>query len=208
MTDVWELVRAEREALIDDLAGLTDEQWETPSWCGGWTVHDVAAHLVDNARTTRVGIVVAMVRARFDFDRQNDQGVAREKGATPAATLQRLRDVAGRKTTPPAPLDSRLVEEVVHGEDVRRPLGVVRAYPSETVARALAYTVKTSVAVGGGKQRAAGLTLRATDADFVTGDGPEVSGPLVSLLMVASGRAQALEDLTGPGLERLTAALG
>ena len=123
MTDVWELVRAEREALIDDLAGLTDEQWETPSWCGGWTVHDVAAHLVDNARTTRVGIVVAMVRARFDFDRQNDQGVAREKGATPADTLQRLRDVAGRKTTPPAPLDSRLVEEVVHGEDVRRPLG-------------------------------------------------------------------------------------
>ena len=62
--------------------------------------------------------------------------------------------------------------------------------------------------MGGGKQRAAGLTLRATDADFVTGDGPEVSGPLVSLLMVASGRAQALEDLTGPGLERPTAALG
>jgi len=36
MTDVWELVRREREALVEDLAGLTDVQWELPSWCGGW----------------------------------------------------------------------------------------------------------------------------------------------------------------------------
>lgn len=99
MTDVWELVHRERRARIDDLDGLTPEQWQLPSLCGGWTVHDVAAHLVDNARTTRLGIVVAMARARFDFDRQNDNGVAREKGATPAGTLDRLRAVAGRRTT-------------------------------------------------------------------------------------------------------------
>ncbi|SEB80699.1 TIGR03083 family protein [Nocardioides exalbidus] len=203
MTDVWELVRAEREALADDLAGLTDEQWEAPSWCGGWTVHDVAAHLVDNARTTRIGIVLAMARARFDFDRQNDQGVARWKGATPAETLGRLREVVGRTTTPPAPLDSRLVEEVVHGEDVRRPLGLVRDYPSETVERALAHQLRTSVGLGGGKQRVAGLRLVATDADLSYGDGVEVSGPLVSLLMVVSGRGQALGDLSGPGIGRL-----
>lgn len=136
MAHVWELVHQVRSALVDDLTGLSDERWETPSLCSGWTVHDVAAHLVDNARTTRIGIVVAMVRARFDFDRQNDQGVAREKGATPAETLDRLREVAGRTSTPPAPLDSRLVEEVVHGEDIRRPLGLVRDYPDETVTRA------------------------------------------------------------------------
>lgn len=207
MTDVWELVRREREALIDDLAGLTDDQWETPSLCGGWTVHHVAAHLVDNAKTTRVGIVVAMVRARFDFDRQNDQGVAREKGATPAETLDRLRAAAGRTSTPPAPLDSRLVEEVAHGEDVRRPLGLVRDYPLEAVERALRHQVRTSVALGGGKQHVAGLQLRATDADLTIGEGPEVAGPTLSLLLVASGRAVALDDLTGPGVERLRAAL-
>jgi uncharacterized protein (TIGR03083 family) len=207
MTDVWELVRREREALVEDLAGLTDAQWELPSLCGGWTVHDVAAHLVDNARTTRLGIVVAMVRARFDFDRQNDAGVAREKGATPAETLERLRAVVGRRTTPPAPLDSRLVEEVVHGDDVRRPLGVHRDYPTETVERALAHQLRTSVGLGGGKQRAAGLRLVATDADWSHGEGPEVRGPLVSLLMVVSGRAEPLDDLTGPGLDQLTAVL-
>ena len=207
MTDVWELVRREREALVEDLAGLTDEQWELPSLCGGWTVHDVAAHLVDNARTTRLGIVAAMVRARFDFDRQNDAGVAREKGATPAETLDRLRAVVGRRTAPPAPLDSRLVEEVVHGEDVRRPLGVRRDYPTETVERALAHQLRTSVGLGGGKQRAAGLRLVATDVDWSHGEGAEVSGPLVSLLMAVSGRGEVLDDLTGPGLTRLEGAL-
>ena len=207
MTDVWELVHRERRALIDDLAGLTPDQWDVPSLCEGWTVHDVAAHLVDNARTTRLGIVVAMVRARFDFDRQNDAGVAREKGPTPADTLDRLRAVAGRRTTPPAPLDSRLVEEVVHGEDVRRPLGIRRAYPAETVVRALAYQARTPVAVGGGKQRIAGLRIAADDADVVIGDGLDVSGPALSLLMVVSGRGEALGDLTGPGLDRLEGAL-
>jgi len=207
MTDVWELVHQERGSLGDDLADLTDDQWELPSLCGGWTVHDVAAHLVDNAMTTRVGIVLAMVRARFDFDRQNDQGVAREKGATPAETLDRLREVAGRTSTPPAPLDSRLVEEVVHGEDVRRPLGLVRDYPPEAVERALRHQVKTSVALGGGKQYVAGLRLRATDTDLTIGDGAEVAGPAVSLLMVAAGRTSAIHDLTGPGVPQLEAAL-
>ncbi|WP_374457064.1 maleylpyruvate isomerase family mycothiol-dependent enzyme [Nocardioides sp.] len=207
MADVWDLVHAERDALVDDLAGLADEQWETPSLCAGWTVHDVAAHLVDNARTTRWGIVVAMTRARFDFDRQNDAGVARHKGATPAETLQRLREVAGRRTTPPAPLDSRLVEEVVHGEDVRRPLGLVRAYPQEAVLRALTHQLRTSVGLGGGKQHAAGLRLVATDAQLAYGDGAEVRGPLVSILLAVSGRHQALADLDGPGATRLTQVL-
>lgn len=203
MTDVWELVQQERVSLVDDLADLTEEQWETPSLCSGWTVHDVAAHLVDNARTTRWGIVVAMARARFDFDRQNDQGVARHKGVTPAETLARLREVTGRRTTPPAPLDSRLVEEVAHGEDIRRPLGIVRAYPEESVLRALTHQLRTSVSLGGGKQRAAGLRLVATDAQLAYGAGAEVRGPLVSLLLAVSGREAALDDLDGSGATRL-----
>ena len=203
MSDVWDLVAAERRALVADLAGLSDDQWETPSLCGGWTVHDVAAHLVDNARTTRVGIVLAMVRARFDFDRQNAAGVARERGAAPAETVERLRAVVDRRTTPPAPLDSRLVEEVVHGEDVRRPLGLVRDYPREAVERALAHQLRTSVALGGGKQHVAGLRLRATDTGAVHGEGDEVSGPLLALLLVSAGRRAGLDDLDGPGLPRL-----
>jgi hypothetical protein len=42
---------------------------------------------------------------------------------TSLPTLERLRQVASRTSTPPAPLDIRIVEEVVHGEDIRRALG-------------------------------------------------------------------------------------
>ena len=105
--------------------------------------------------------------------------------------------------TPPAPLDSRLVEEVVHGEDIRRPLGIAHTYAPEAVVRALRYQAKTSVAVGGGKQRVAGVRLRATDADVVIGEGPEVTGSALSLLLVVSGRSDAVADLDGPGVAKL-----
>ncbi len=94
MEDLWRMVHAERAALINDLKDLDDEQWEQPSLCGEWTVHDVVAHLVDTARTTRIGFVVGLARARFDFDRQNANGVLRERGDSPQETLERLGQVA------------------------------------------------------------------------------------------------------------------
>ncbi|WP_185035780.1 maleylpyruvate isomerase family mycothiol-dependent enzyme [Streptomyces candidus] len=196
------MVHAERAALIEDLAKLDAEQWRTPSLCAGWTVHDVAAHLVDTARATRLGFVAAMVRARFDFDRQNARGVARERAGSPRETWERLREVAPRTSTPPAPLDTRLVEEVVHGEDIRRPLGITRAYPAEAVVRALRLQARTPASFGGAKERVARLRLVATDADLTIGespDGPEVRGSALALLLAVSGRPLPPDALTGPG---------
>jgi len=205
MTDVWPLVHAERHALIRDLEGLRDQQWLAPSLCEGWTVHDVAAHLVGNASPVSIpGLVIAIVRARFSFDRMNAQDAARERGDGPAYTLRRLREVADLTEAPPfVPLDVRLVEEVVHGEDVRRPLGLQHDYPVEAVVPALEHQVRTKVSIGGGRERVAGVRLQATDADVVIGDGPEVTGPLVSLLLAVSGRSAARADLAGPGLPLL-----
>ncbi|PKH42220.1 TIGR03083 family protein [Nocardioides alpinus] len=202
MTDVWPLVHVERHALIADLEGLTDQQWCTPSLCDGWTVHDVAAHLVGNAGPMTIpGLVLAMARARFDFDRMNQADAARELGDGPAYTLRRLREVADNTDAPPfVPLVVRLVEEVVHGEDVRRPLGIAHDYPLAAVVPALEHQVRTTASIGGGRERAAGVRLRATDADVSIGEGPEVSGPAVSLLLAVSGRSEARADLAGPGL--------
>ncbi|AKT50662.1 maleylpyruvate isomerase family mycothiol-dependent enzyme [Arsenicicoccus sp. oral taxon 190] len=188
MTDTWTLVHAERHALIDDLATLDDEQWESDSLAAGWTVHDVAAHLVDNAMATPLGLVVAMARARFDFDRQNANGVAAHKGATPAQTLARLRQVADRTSGPPVALASRLVEEIAHGEDIRRPLGIVRAYPAEAVCAAVEHQVRTPEALGGAKKLAGRVRLVADDADLAVGSGPEVRAPALELLMLTTGR--------------------
>lgn len=203
MTDAWELVHAERAALAADLEALTDEQWRTPSLCAGWDVHDVAAHLVDNALATPVGVVWAMARARGNFDRQNQQGMERQRGATPRETLSRLREVAPRRSGPPAPVDSRLVEEVLHGEDIRRPLGIWHDYSAEGVERALRYQARVSEGLGGARQRAGRVTLHATDLDVTIGDGPQVRGSALNLLMAISGRDVALEDLEGPGVDLL-----
>ncbi|MFI8004866.1 maleylpyruvate isomerase family mycothiol-dependent enzyme [Streptomyces sp. NPDC086010] len=201
--DVWDLVHAERAALIEDLAGLDDDRWREHSLCEGWTVHDVAAHLVDTARTTRLGFVVALARARFDFDRQNALGVERERGDTPEETLRRLRRAAPRTSAPPAPLVSRLVEEIVHGEDIRRPLGLTRAYPQRAVEAALRLQTRTPASFGGAKELVDRVRLTATDADLAIGTGPEAVGPALGLLLAVSGRRVALDDLAGSGVEAL-----
>lgn len=199
-SDVWPLVHAERAALIADLTHVDVARWDRPSLCDGWTVHDVVAHLVDVARTTRLGFVVDMARARFDFDRQNTRGIERARGASPRETLQRLRDAAARTSTPPAPLDTRIVEEVVHGEDIRRPLGIFHSYSEEAVVRSLRQQVRTSTTFGGAKELVAGVRLTATDVDLTIGDGPDVSGSALALLMTVSGRRVALDELDGPGV--------
>lgn len=203
MNNVWPLVHAERTALLDDLADLTDAQWDHASLCAGWSVRDVAAHLVNNAKATRLGTVRDMVWSRFDFDRQSARGVERERGATPQDTLGRLRTVARRTSTPPVSLESRLVEEVVHGEDIRIPLGIRHTYPTETVLRSIRYLARTPESIGGAKKLVARVRLRATDADLTIGDGPEVSGPVLSLLLAIEGRDPEPGDLDGPGVAEM-----
>ncbi len=207
VNDVWPLVHAERAALVGDLESLDDGQWEEPSLCSGWTVHDVVAHLVDTARTTRLGFLLGLAGARFDFDRQNARGVERERCASPRDTLERLRQAAARTSTPPAPLDSRLVEEIVHGEDIRRPLGIARSYPREAVVRSLRLQVRTPASFGGARELVARTRLTASDAGLSIGEGPEVCGPALSLLLAVSRRRVALDDLGGPGLSALAAGI-
>ncbi|NYI78188.1 maleylpyruvate isomerase family mycothiol-dependent enzyme [Nocardioides panzhihuensis] len=202
---VWPVVHAEREALIRDLETVAPEQWATPSLCAGWTVHDVLAHMIDVATTTRLGFVRRMVAARGDFDRDNQTGVDRGRAQDPTDTLAAFRRVAGLTATPPAPLATRLVEEFAHGEDIRRPLGLHRDYPVEHVVTALGYLAKTSQSWGGGKERAQGVRLLATDADTAIGDGPEVRGTAIALVLALSGRPVGRGELTGPGAAVMTA---
>ncbi|MEO6957106.1 MAG: maleylpyruvate isomerase family mycothiol-dependent enzyme [Antricoccus sp.] len=153
---IWPVVHDERRALIGDLEALTASRWRTLSLCPGWDIHDVVAHLVDSAKTTRLGFVGRMIAARFDFDRDNAAGITREKAADPHHTLSQLRAVQNRTATPPAASATRLVEAFVHGEDIRRPLEIARNYPPIQVAQALSCQLHTSVKMGGGKERAYG----------------------------------------------------
>jgi uncharacterized protein (TIGR03083 family) len=196
---VWAVVHAERRLLVKELESLTPEQWARPSLCPGWDIHDVVAHLVDTAKTTRLGFVRRMVAARFDFDRDNAIGIARERAATPEATLSEFRRVCDATTTPPAALATRLVEAIVHGEDIRRPLGLSRSYPVESVDAALRHQLRTGAAMGGGRERAAGFRLRSSDSAIEHGTGPKVRGTSLALLLAVSGRPVREMDFSGEG---------
>jgi uncharacterized protein (TIGR03083 family) len=203
MSEVWDAVHAERGALIRDLDSLTPEQWQTPSLCPDWDVHDVLAHLVDDAKTTRIGFVRELIAARFDFDRSNARGVQRERADDPRLTLDEFRTVYRRTTSAPAPMATRLVEIIVHGEDIRRPLGISHEYPVFHVAAALEYQVNTSVKFGGGKEKVQGLRLVATDGNVDIGTGADVRGSTLALLLAVSGRPVRADELTGPGAPSL-----
>ena len=200
---VWQVVHAERRRLADDLAQLGTAQWRTPSLCPGWDVHDVLAHLVDSAMTTRLSFIRDMVTARLDFDRANERGIARAKKADPRETLAAFRGVADLTRTPPASLDTRLVEAIVHGEDIRRPLADEGTYPHWAAMRALGYQLRTPVRLGGGRERADGCTLIDPVSQTTYGTGPEVKGSPVDLLLAVSGRPVAASRLSGPGAPRL-----
>jgi uncharacterized protein (TIGR03083 family) len=92
-----------------------------------------------------------------------------------------------------------LGEVVVHGEDIRRPLGVHAMVATDAVVECLELYKRANFPVGT-KKRIAGLKLSASDVEWSHGAGPEVSGPALSLLLVMAGRAVAVDELSGEGV--------
>jgi uncharacterized protein (TIGR03083 family) len=199
---IWPTIHAERAVLAADLADLSAKDWATQSLCSEWTVHQVLAHQLSAAKMTPPKFVGQLASTGFRFNQFTAKQVAREEASGPAATLAAFRAVQTRTTAPPGPKATWLGEAFVHGEDIRRPLGIARRYPEQEVARAIAFYAGSDTIIGG-KTRVAGLTLKATDVDFSVGSGPVVEGPAISLLLAASGRRSALADLSGTGVEVL-----
>lgn len=200
--DIWPTVGSERAALASDLVSLDDERWATPSWCEGWTVRDVLAHMTATAKISGLQFFTKIIGSGFRMSRLQEKDIATERGSSPADTLVRFEAIAGSTTHPPGPSASWLGETLVHAEDIRRPLGITHDYPTEAATQ-VADFYKGSNLVIGAKRRIAGLTLRATDADWAHGDGPEVAGPIMALVMAMAGRKGAVDGLSGEGVEQL-----
>jgi uncharacterized protein (TIGR03083 family) len=201
-TSPWPLIHAEREALIDDLGPLNDEQWATQSLCANWTVRDVLGHMIATAKMTPPKFFVKLAAAGFRFNNMNANEVAAEATANPADGLASLRGHVKDTTAPPGPVEAMLGEAVIHSADIRRPLGISHEYPEEALNR-VADFYKASNLIVGAKRRIDGLTLRATDTDWSTGSGPEVTGPHLSLILAMTGRSAALAELAGAGVDTL-----
>jgi uncharacterized protein (TIGR03083 family) len=205
------MIHAERKALADTIEHLTPEQWAQPSLCAGWTVGQLAAHILSGAEQTPARFLKGMVSTGFRFNALMERD-ARTYGALPPTQIvDRLRQRTTTTNRPPAPVMAMLGEAVVHGEDIRQPLGLAETASGDALDACLQMYTAANFPVGG-KKRIRGLRLVATDTGWSYGTGPEVSGPASSLLLSMTGRPAGLAGLSGDGAgllgARLTARAG
>lgn len=198
-TETWKFIHTERSALADTLSNFTPEQWSDTSWCGDWSVQKVAGHVVAAAEQTFANFYKELIMAGFKFDTFTDRGADAVASASPEQIVARLRARTTTTNHPPAPVMAMLGEIIVHGDDIRRPLGLVHHSPEEALI-AVADSWKTSNLLIGSKRRIVGVSLRATDASWHHGEGPSVEGPLQSLILAMTGRKGSHVDLTGDGV--------
>jgi uncharacterized protein (TIGR03083 family) len=201
-SDVWPIIHAERKALATDLDGIGDEAWETASLCPGWTVRDVLAHMTATSKISGASFFPKLIGSGFSLTKMQAKDIARERGSSGPEALDRFKAQLDSTGRPPGPVETMLGEVLVHSADIRRPLGTAHAYQSEALVQAADF-YRGSNLILGTKKRIAGVTLRASDVDWSYGDGPTVEGPMLSLLLAMTGRAAALDDLTGEGVSVL-----
>jgi uncharacterized protein (TIGR03083 family) len=196
--EIRDAVRDEMLDLVERLAGLNEEQWNSPSLCSEWRVRDVLAHMTAGAEGAfGVGWIFRnMLRRGFNYNRWVAVDGQVRGQQDPGLVLKSFGNAAAKP--PGAKPVKSLMHVLIHGQDMCRPLGIKRDLP-ETHLVPVADFVRDDVRIFGAKQRIAGLKLTATDMDWSHGNGPEVTGPAEALVMMMAGRLVALDDLSGAG---------
>lgn len=205
--DVYSRTAANRRLLADFFEGLTDEQLLTRSLCDAWTVQEVLGHLVMPFAGGFGRLLLLIVRER-SIDRASAK-VAAELGRRPVAELTDLlrANADARFKAPGVGPMGQMADGCLHLRDCARPLGLGADVSLDDWRMVLDW-LPSGVPGLAPKRRFAGLGLTATDQDWTWGTGAPVAGPSEALAMSMSGRAVALTDLEGDGVEVLRQRLG
>lgn len=198
---MYAAVERNRRAFADLVGGLSEEQLARPSLCDGWDCRTVAGHLAAASSPAMGEFLGALLRARGNPHRANTALAARTARLPTAELVALLRERASNRDTPPV-VGPRgpLTDALVHGADIAFPLGVPFEPDPADVRIGLEF-VTTGRPVGFVRRGwLDGLRLVAVDAGFAHGDGHEIHGRGLDLLVAACGRPTALERLEGPGV--------
>ncbi len=199
---VWPMLEAERRSFGEYLKTLSPADFQKPSLCTGWTVHDTLAHLVAGAKQVPPLFLAKLIAAGFNFDKFIAKDLARVTKKTDAELTAQWSTLVAKKTIPGKAM---LGEIIVHREDIRRGVGSpTPAYDPKHLLFLADFNKKAGAPLKV-KTRIAGLKLKATDADWSTGEGPELSGPLLSLILAMGGRRAGIDECSGPGRDALLA---
>ncbi len=203
--DLYPAIADERRSVAALLVELTPEQLASQSLCGNWTVRDVGAHLLMPLVTSMPKFGLAMVRSRMDFDRASELLTASVAQRSDAQIAAGLRDNADHRFTPPGlGPEAPLADVIIHGQDIRRPLGIEHDIDPVRITTVLDFLTGPEATKGViPKGRVDGLSFHATDLDWSAGSGPEITAPAEALMMSIAGRPVALTELSGPGVAEL-----
>jgi uncharacterized protein (TIGR03083 family) len=203
-TDTMALATEERSDLAALAAELSPAQWEAPTLCGQWRVRDVVAHTISFDDLSPAQLAVVFAKGRLSVNRINAIGVA----AYADHSTEQLCELVRARVRPSglaAGSGGRLAltDNMIHHQDIRRPLGLAREIPEDRLRAALQFA-RTAPLIRGA-WRARGVRLVATDIDWTAGTGPVVSGTGEALLMAMAARPAAIADLDGPGAAAIAA---
>jgi hypothetical protein len=80
------------------------------------------AHLTQTHLVTQRSLIVDWILSGFSLKSRNARGVSRRRAIAPADLPGLYRETAGRTSHLPGQLTYSLVEAVIHGEDIARPV--------------------------------------------------------------------------------------
>ena len=195
-------MRDERRDIRRLLSQLSPEQWRHDSLCHGWSVRDLVAHLVgwDDLllyRTRRehvrallrftalyAGSLASMTLLNRRIQRRTRHldaaELARRFGADDREDLNWLFDGSN-----PA---AHLAEYVIHHQDIRRPLGLLRDVPADRLIAALDGVTKLPGVRWPAWRQFRTERYEATDVEWSRGHGRVVPLSGETILMSLAGR--------------------
>jgi uncharacterized protein (TIGR03083 family) len=187
-----EAVRADRAALLEICAGLSDAEWNARSGCAGWSVQDLIAHL-GALFWLVVDASVLPDAAGLTTERAQDHYVEARRSWTSAGVLADYESVSSKA------LDALAV---LAGQDFEVPLGDLGTYPASAVPNAYAFDHYTHIREDLHSPRGP-LTRQPPPADELRLS-PAIDWAQAALPQQNSGALAALTaavdiDLTGPG---------
>ncbi len=208
---LWEMIDGRRQYTADLLDGLSEDEWDQPSLCEGWTVRHVAAHLT--LQQQGIGDLVGMlVRHPTVLRRPTLNGLIHNSAIVQSRLprheiTSRIRAMIGsrRHNAGVSPRETH-TDILLHGQDIALPLGKeLPLEPGEAAAAAdRLWRLRSSpVSVVYRKLPLTGHRLIADDVDWQVGEGTEVRGPILALLLALGGRTVLSDQLRGPGADAL-----
>jgi uncharacterized protein (TIGR03083 family) len=205
--ETLDTIRSERRLLVERLRSLSDQEWDAPSLCEGWTVRHVLGHLVtpfsvsapamamEVARRRSIGAAMDAVARRLADERSTDE------------LLGTLDENAGSTFRPPGlPLEAPLTDIVVHSADIRWALGDPKSDwgQPDRLRPSLDFVTRDRRIRLLAPVRVDGLSLQPDDQDWHHGNGgAAVRGPSLAILVGLLGRPAAKTELSGEGVARL-----